>query len=160
MLVFVSFCGISDGHTIEDLIFVWKYDNPLSIKKNLELPEFGIAGTGVGDCTRVFSTGIIPIRCSVSLFVVSLPVSFVLCSSPLTEIQRHFQLSSRVSSPLDASSRRSSPPAHRRHLSAIWRQQTNVPPGGSTFLYHKPPPGVVDFYLCSLYKQMVILLMT
>ena len=124
MLVFVSFCGISDGHTIEDLIFVWKYDNPLSIKENLELPEFGIAGTGVGDCTRVFSTGIIPIRCSVSLFVVSLPLSFVLCSSPLTEIQRHFQLSSRVSSPLEASSRRSSPPAHRRHPSAIWSKQT------------------------------------
>ena len=60
MLVFVSFCGISDGYTVEDLIFVWKYDNPLSIKENLELPEFGIAGTGVGDCTRVFSTGIIP----------------------------------------------------------------------------------------------------
>ena len=50
---------------------MWKYDNPLSIKENLELPEFGIAGTGVGDCTRMFSTGISPVLGSVSLCGVS-----------------------------------------------------------------------------------------
>lgn len=54
-----SVCGISDGYTTEDLIMVWKYVNPLSIKENLELPEFGIADTSVGDCVKKFSTGII-----------------------------------------------------------------------------------------------------
>lgn len=52
-----SVCNISDGYTTEDLVFIWKDEKPLSIKENLELPEFGIAGIDVGDCTRVFSTG-------------------------------------------------------------------------------------------------------
>ena len=47
-----------DGYTTTDLIFTWKYEDPLKIKENLELPEFAIVGAVTGGCTKSFSTGI------------------------------------------------------------------------------------------------------
>ena len=56
--IFVSFHHLADGYTTEDLIFIWQNVGALSMRENLELPEFAITGMGVGDCTRVFTTGI------------------------------------------------------------------------------------------------------
>ncbi len=51
-------CSIhTDGYTIDNLDFIWKEEAPLTIKENLELPEFAIAGKDVGTCTKKFSTG-------------------------------------------------------------------------------------------------------
>ncbi len=60
---------MTDGYTTKDLIFTWKYTDPLKIKENLELPEFAINGAVTGGCTKSFSTGIFSLlflRCLMS----------------------------------------------------------------------------------------------
>ena len=83
----------SDGYTTADLVFKWKDTGALSIKENLELPEFQITSTKVGDCTRVFSTGVyehlffssfltVHLYWMIQAIIVSLPTRIDLQSKP------------------------------------------------------------------------------
>ena len=49
---------ILDGYTTDQLVFQWNgVEKPISIREGLQLPEFNVTTTSVGDCTAGYNTG-------------------------------------------------------------------------------------------------------
>ncbi|GFU07526.1 hypothetical protein NPIL_207851, partial [Nephila pilipes] len=46
------------SYTTDDLIFDWEEDVPLVVDDSIELPQHNLVDTTLGDCTKVYSTGI------------------------------------------------------------------------------------------------------
>ena len=49
--------GISDGFALEDVVFSWREDSPLSMDDSINLPQYKITKTETEVCTRNYSTG-------------------------------------------------------------------------------------------------------
>lgn len=48
----------ADGWTTNDLVFLWKKDDPVQIVKNLHLPRFTLEKFVTDDCNSKTNTGI------------------------------------------------------------------------------------------------------
>jgi hypothetical protein len=49
--------GITDGWTTEDLVFVWKNEEPVQVVKNLQLPPFKLETYRTDTCNSKTNTG-------------------------------------------------------------------------------------------------------
>ena len=49
------------SHTTDDLVFVWLPEDkvPLAVDSGIELPQLELVSNFTGDCTSVYSTGLI-----------------------------------------------------------------------------------------------------
>lgn len=49
--------SIPDGYTTDDILYLWKSQEPVQIAKNLSLPRFNIENHSASYCTVKTNTG-------------------------------------------------------------------------------------------------------
>ena len=49
--------SIPDGYTTDDILYLWKSQEPVQIAKNLSLPRFNIENLSASYCTVKTNTG-------------------------------------------------------------------------------------------------------
>ena len=54
------------SHTTDDLVFIWlpEEDVPLAVDQGIELPQLELVSNNTGDCTSVYSTGMMDTKVS------------------------------------------------------------------------------------------------